>query len=259
MYKIGLMIGMFAVLIFGQDLEELFTRDSIDGCIVVSSLDGSKEFVYNASRCSTQYLPASTFKIPNTLIGLASGVVDSLNEEFQWDGQDKGWSEWNKNQTLETALPLSCIWVYQEIAQRVGNEKYLRWLDTLDYGNKQTGDVDTTFWLNGDIKISAYEQIDFLRRFYNREIPVGDSVCQQVLDLMIVDSTDNYTIRAKTGWALRITPQHGWYVGIVEAGENVWLFATNIAINNSSDKSYRQSISMDALRLLEIIPTEEQN
>ncbi len=70
-----------------------------------------------------RFLPASTFKIPNTLIALEEGVIQNEKDIIEWDGEDKGWSQWNKDQSLETAFPLSCIWFYQELASRVGDKK----------------------------------------------------------------------------------------------------------------------------------------
>ena len=47
--------------------------------------------------------PASTFKIPNTLIALNEGTVNA-NSIILWDKTDKGMEPWNKNQTLESAF-----------------------------------------------------------------------------------------------------------------------------------------------------------
>lgn len=45
---------------------------------------------------------------------------------------------------------------------------------------------------------------------------------------MIYEESKEYTIRAKTGWALRVEDQIGWFVGYVEKGNDVYFFATNI-------------------------------
>jgi len=70
---------------------------------------------------------------------------------------------------------------------------------------------------------------------------------------MIVEQTPDYTIRAKTGWAQRVTPQVGWFVGYVESGHKVWFFATNIKIVKPEDSRFRQEITIEALRLKGII------
>ncbi|MCI5139195.1 MAG: class D beta-lactamase, partial [Candidatus Electrothrix sp. AR1] len=169
----------------------------------------------------------------------------------------KGWSSWNRDQSLETAFPISCVWFYQELAKRVGNSKYLSHLDTLDYGNMRTGPDVTTFWLEGDLKISAREQIDFLKKLYKNQLPYEGKYLETLKRIMVVDKTPQYVIRAKTGWAMRIKHQIGWYVGYVETSGQVWFFATNIDIESKIDATYRKEITMEALTLEGIIPYNE--
>jgi beta-lactamase class D len=220
---------------------------------VLESLDGNTRYLHNLERAEERFLPASTFKIPNTLIALAEGAIQDEKDVIAWDGSDKGWKAWNKDQTLETAFPLSCVWFYQELAQRVGDDAYLRHLRDIRYGNQQTGDDVTTFWLEGDLRISPLEQIEFLKRLYTEDLPYSKHHIDGLKRLMIVEKAPRYTIRAKTGWTLRVTPQVGWYVGYVEADEGVWFFATNLEIARKGDEQFRQELSMAALMVKGII------
>ena len=56
----------------GEDLEiaNLFKEKNLFGTIVISSRDGRKTYTHNDERARTRFVPASTFKIPNTLIAL---------------------------------------------------------------------------------------------------------------------------------------------------------------------------------------------
>lgn len=245
-------------IIFAKDkdpieLPELFEKRGIEGTIIISSLDGKIEYIQNKSRSPKRYLPASKFKIPNTLIALEEGAIINEKEIIKWDGKDKGWEPWNKDQTLETAFPSSCVWFYQELAKRVENDKYLSHLNKLHYGNEKTGPDVTTFWLKGELKISAREQIEFLKKLYKEEIPYKAKHTKILKKLMIAEETPEYILRAKTGRAMRIKAQHGWYVGYVETKEQVWFFATNIEIKKKSDAVYRKEITMEALKLKGII------
>lgn len=236
-----------------HDLAKLFSERNLNGTMIISSLDGGTEYVFNEERVNRRILPASTFKIPNTLIALDEGAIANQKEIIAWDGEDKGWSPWNKDQSLETAFPLSCVWFYQELAKRVGNKTYLSHLDKLNYGNKLTGPEITTFWLDGDLKISAREQITFLRKLHREELPYPKKHIQLLKRIMIVDKTSQYIIRAKTGWAMRIANQHGWYVGYVETQQQVWFFTTNFDIKKKSDAAYRKEITIEALKTKGII------
>ena len=238
-----------------SQLAQIFHNNHINGTIVISSLEGDIEYIHNDSRAEKRFLPASTFKIPNTLIALSEKAVINKSEIIKWDGKDKGWSPWNQDHSLETAFPVSCIWFYQELAKRVGKDSYTSYLTTLNYGNKQTGDDISNFWLEGDLKISAKEQVSFLKKLYKDELPFQQSDIDALKELMLVKKTADYELRAKSGWANRIKNQHGWYVGYVKNAHDVWFFATNINITNKSDARYRQKLTSQALAIKGIIPS----
>lgn len=249
-----LLIIMAGTTLWANDiLTSLFTEKGVSGTMIIASLDGSKEYVHNKKRSEKRLLPASTFKIPNSLIALDAGVIKSVNDTIKWDGKDKGLDQWNRDHTMETAFSSSCVWFYQELAKRVGLKKYTEYLSILDYGNKAPGPDVETFWLEGDVAISAREQIDFLRAFYNEKLPFSNEHLQAVKDIMLVEYADMYSLYAKTGWAARIEKQHGWYVGFLEVGETVWLFAMNLDISKPTDKRYRQEITTEAIRNLKLI------
>ncbi len=236
-----------------NQIESLFTQDRIEGTIIISSLDGAKEFIHNRKRSDKRFLPASTFKILNSLIALDENAIENESEIIKWDGKDKGWSPWNKDQTLATALPDSCVWFYQELAKRIGNKTYLSHLNIINYGNENTGPALTTFWLDGDLAISSREQVEFLKSLYKKELPFSKEHMSLVENLLIVEKNTDFTIRAKTGWAMRINNQHGWYVGYVEKKDETWFFATNIDIKSKSDARFRKEITYQALKIKEII------
>lgn len=230
------------------DLAKLFKDRGVEGTIIISSLDGKINYVHNSRRSETRFIPASTFKIPNTLIALEEGAVKNEKEVIKWDGKDKGFDAWNRDQTIETAFPVSCVWFYQELAQRVGNQKYLAHLRKLGYGNEKTGPDVTSFWLEGDLKISAKEQISFLKKLYAESLPYSKGTVKLLKKIMIVEETPQCTIRAKTGWAMRTDPQQGWYVGYVETKGHIWFFATNLEIRKKGDDTFRKEITMAALK-----------
>ena len=236
-----------------DDLAKLFAEKGVEGTIIISRLDGKLEYVYNPLRSGTRFLPASTFKIPNTLIALEEGVIKDEKEIIKWDGKDKGLDAWNRDQSLETAFPLSCVWFYQELAKRIGNERYSTHLRKMSYGNEKAGPEVTTFWLAGDVKISPKEQIEFLKRLYAESLPYRKDHIAIVKKLMIVEENPRFTIRAKTGWTMRVDPQQGWYVGYVETKGQVWFFATNLEIRKKGDERFRQEITMEALKVKGIL------
>jgi beta-lactamase class D len=234
-------------------ISELYEKYGVEGTLIIASLDGEIEFVHNNDRAGKRYLPASTFKIPNTLISLEEGVIKDDKEIIKWDGLDKGYKPWNQDHTLATAFSFSCVWCYQEFALKVGNEKYLNYLNKINYGNKSTGKEVTTFWLEGDLAISAREQIGFLRMLYNEELPFSRRNIHLLKQIMLFEKNSEHSIWAKTGWATSPKQQHGWFVGYLERNDNVWLFANNIDINSRDELDLRKQLVLESMKIKKLI------
>src|SRR5690606_19074699 len=150
------------------DLAPLF--GDVQGTFVLLDLQTGERVVHDAERARTGFIPASTFKIPNTLIALETGVASGAEFFLAWDSvaapREDWWPDaWARDNTLRTALPASVVWFYQELARRIGAERMHEYLERFGYGNRDiSGGIDQ-FWLTGGLRISAEEQVDFLRRF----------------------------------------------------------------------------------------------
>ena len=238
-----------------QDIDavaDIFLSEGIIATLIVASLDGHTVHTYNDGRSLERFSPASTFKIPNTLIALNVALVTSKNSQFVWDGTDRGLDRWNKDQTLESAFQVSCVWCYQEIARKVGADQYAEALAMLEYGNQSVGNEIDAFWLNGELRISAFEQVEFLRKIYNYEVPFSREHVDLLKEIMLTEQTSSYAIYAKTGWAAT-TPQVGWYVGFVLKSDETWLFAMNMQVDRREQVALRKELTIRSLRALGII------
>ncbi len=236
-----------------KDIANLFEQQGLVGTMVIAALDGKHTFIYNESRANQNLAIASTFKIMNTLISLEEKVISDKDDVFEWDGHIYNLPDWNHDQTLESAFKVSCVWCYQELARRVGKEKYQYYLNNTGYGHLQEPFELTTFWLDGSLKISALEQVAFLKKVYSQSLPFSLSSYETLKKIMMVEQTSIYTIYAKTGWASRVKPQVGWYVGYVETPKNIWFFATNIDTRSEKDLPLRIQLTRQALQAKGII------
>ena len=230
-------------------LTKIFDKYNIKGTFVLKNISNNELKVYNIKRSDSSYLPASTFKILNSMIALQTSAVKSINDVIKWDGTDRGWKLWNKDQTMKTAMPISCVWFYQELARRIGKKQMQTWVDKVNYGNKNIGKKVDNFWLEGDLRISAKEQILLIEKLINNKLPFDKKIQETVKELMVTDSTDKYTIHSKTGW----TNQIGWNVGYVKTKNNKWIFAMNMDIIKEEDAKYRKKITYEILKLEKII------
>ena len=233
-----------------NDWESIFAKHHIRGTFVLKDLTDNKVKMYSSARSDSAYLPASTFKILNSLIALQTSVINTIHDTIQWDGIDKGWEPWNKDQNMETAMPISCVWFYQELARRIGRERMQNWLEKVEYGNTKLGKEIDTFWLEGDLRISAIEQIEFLERLINSTLPFDPKIQEIVKRIMITDSTNEYIIHSKTGWTSNI----GWDVGYIETKNRRLVFAMNMDIFQKQNAKYRKQITYEILQTEQIIP-----
>ncbi|HUI30667.1 MAG TPA: class D beta-lactamase [Candidatus Acidoferrales bacterium] len=205
-----------------------------DGTFVLCDKNKGEYFRYNSKRCAQRFLPASTYKIPNALIGLETGVIPDSNYVIKWDGNPEPIKEWERDHDLKSAIQFSVVWYFQELARRVGREREQRWLDTLDYGNKIIGDSVDRFWLDNSLRISADEQVEFLKKLYGETLPFSKRSMKIVKDIMSSEQIGKATIKFKTGTGHfedptdRATHFIGWLVGYVEREGEVYVFAFNV-------------------------------
>jgi beta-lactamase class D len=228
----------------------------IEGTFVLLDGKSGKALCHNPERASTAFLPASTFKIPNSLIALEAGVATSPDFSLAWDSKatprQPWWPPiWAQDHTLRTALPNSVVWYYKELARRIGAERMQSYVDRFEYGNRNiSGGIDQ-FWLSGGLRISAEQQVQFLRRFYFGELPVSERTTRLVKDMLVMEETPFYRLSGKTGWAGfgdASAPSVGWLVGYLERNGQVHFFAINIDIRKNEDAAARLSITKAVLR-----------
>ena len=231
-----------------QVIAELFAQRDIKGAIVISSLRSGQTFIHNDPRANHRFAAASTFKILNTLISLEEKAISGKDDVFKWDGHTYTISDWNRDQTLESAFKVSCVWCFQELARKVGAEKYRNYLRKSAYGELHEPFVETTFWLDGSLEISAIEQVEFLKKIYQCSLPFSTPSYETLRQIMLVEQTPAFTIRAKTGLAGKSKPQVGWYVGYVETTKDVWFFAANLEIRDEKDLPLRLKLTREALQ-----------
>ncbi len=240
------------------NLEQHFKDLGVEGSIAIYDAKQDRLYQHNAPRNAKAILPASTFKILNSLIALETKTIPNELAILTWDGIPKQLPEWNRDLNMREAFKLSAVWFYQVLARKVGFESMQKYVTQASYGNQKIGTKEQidSFWLNGELRIAPLQQIQFLRRLYAKELPFSDRSISIVKDIMIVEQTPDYTIRAKTGlvsFGDNKIKQIGWYVGYLERGKNAYFFATNIDIRNPKDVANRKELTRRCLKTLSLL------
>ncbi len=220
------------------------------GAFVLYDLSGQRIVRYNPERCAERFLPASTFKIMNSLIGLETGVIPDEAYVIKWDGTQYDIPAWNQDHTLKTAIRNSVVWYYQELARRVGQERMQHYVDAAGYGNQDISGRIDTFWLEGGLRISAEEQVRFLKRLYENDLPFSQRSMDIVKDILVLEKTGSYQLSGKTGSVQRVAPHVGWFVGYLEGGGKVYIFAANV---ENGDGNQAQEITRSILQGLGLL------
>jgi len=249
LYAVFLLLLPSSLLANDDDINALYLAEGVEGTLLIESLSGTVQYTNDSAKVAQAYIPASTFKIPNTLIALEEGVIGDQFEIIKWDGVERQYAPWNSDQTLATAFARSCVWCYQRFAKQIGDAHYQQYLDAFDYGNKKTGQDVETFWLDGELRVSPSDQTHFLRKVYMEQLPVKARNIKILKEIMLVEETPTYRLRAKTGWK----GQNGWYVGYIEAGDEVWFFAHHMMVTGQADLPLRRKLVIEALKLKGII------
>jgi beta-lactamase class D len=233
-----------------DDLAKHFVDAGTAGTFVGYKTDDYLVIASDKDRSGEAKLPASTYKIPNSLIALETGVVGDPDKDiFKWDGVVRDIEAWNKDHTLRSAIAASVVPVYQEIARRIGVERMQKYVDLFEYGNRDIGGGIDQFWLTGNLRIDPVEQVDFVDRLRRGTLPVSKRSQDWVRDILPVTKVGDSIIRAKSGLlgAEIGKPSLGWMVGWAEKGSTNTVFALNLDVREPRHIADRMKLTQQCL------------
>ncbi len=211
---------------------------------------------HNPARAAERFAPCSTFKIPHTAILLESGVAPDSTFTLAYDPASKQPNNWARDFDLRGAFKASAVWYYLEMALRLGMPAERDFVSRFQYGNADTSGglatSDGPFWLDGSLRISADEQVEFLRRLYEGRLGLSDRTVRLTKDIMLVEETPSWRLGAKTG-ACQPSGEEtsNWYVGFVEKKDAVYYFALQMGAKDYG-RAYSERIPISRAILTEL-------
>lgn len=234
-------------------LEKLFTDAEVQGTFVLYDVTEDKFIGFDRLRAETRFIPASTFKIPHTLIGLAESAVENVDEVLPYGGKAQPFSSWEKDMSLRDAMPISNVPVYQGLARQITRDRMADNVALIGYGNRDIGTVVDNFWLTGPLTISAVEQAIFLAALAQNKLPYAGEIQDQVREIALLEKGKNWSLHGKTGWTDTPDPALGWWVGWVVKEEKIYSFALNIDMLDASDAKKRIQLGRESLAALGVL------
>jgi beta-lactamase class D len=206
-----------------------FEAEGARGTVVVLDAQTGRRHYLDPPRAAERFLPASTFKVYNSLVALDTGAAPDVDSVFAWDGVERSVEAWNRDHSLRTGIAASAVWLYQELARRIGEDGYRAAFAREPYGNGDTGGGLDRFWLDGALRVSAEEQVAFLDRLRRGVLAFRPEHQAAVREILLLEEGDGYRLYGKTGWALPGEPgEIGWLVGWIERGDGARVYALNL-------------------------------
>nr|WP_231869627.1 OXA-213 family carbapenem-hydrolyzing class D beta-lactamase OXA-1003 [Acinetobacter oleivorans]QWA20203.1 OXA-213 family carbapenem-hydrolyzing class D beta-lactamase OXA-1003 [Acinetobacter oleivorans] len=236
-----------------EEIKSLFDQAYTTGVLVIKR--GQTEEIYgnDLKRASTEYVPASTFKMLNALIGLEHHKA-TTTEVFKWDGQKRLFPDWEKDMTLGDAMKASAIPVYQELARRIGLDLMAKEVKRIGFGNADIGSKVDNFWLVGPLKITPEQETQFAYELANKTLPFSKNVQEQVQSMMFIEEKNGRKIYAKSGWGWDVEPQVGWLTGwVVQPQGEIVAFSLNLEMKKGIPSSIRKEIAYKGLEQLGVL------
>lgn len=216
---------------FGNLLKEA----GFKGSILILNEDNNAFYSNDFHWSKKSALPASTFKLPNTLVLLQSGAASSLKETIPYYGEKRAFGFWEEEMSFGEAFRRSCFPCYSQITKKLSASKMRHYLGLLNYPGMVFDSTDYfNFWVQGDSKINQFQQIDFLKQLADEKLKV-DVKNQTLLKSAMLDTGGRYPIYGKTGWTRKNGKEIGWYVGWVKHLGNRYYVATRIEAEGDFD------------------------
>lgn len=227
---------------FNPEFKTHFDAYQVKGCFLLYDFQKNSTLIYNKERGSQAFLPASTFKMVNTLIGLETQIIPDRNFVIPWDSVSRQVPVWNKDHQLISAFQNSVVPWYQELARRIGVNQMNYWVSKSSFGEMDiTNENLDLFWLTGKSSITPYQQLDFQKRLILNQLPFQKENIEILKEIMVMDETSEYILRGKTGWAVMNNKNIGWLVGYLEKGNKKYAYVLNVESENEDSSWFQKS------------------
>jgi beta-lactamase class D len=113
-----------------------------------------------------------------------------------------------------------------ELGRRIGPERLQAYVDAFDYGNRRASG-DYPYWIEGDLRISPYEQLAFLRKVQSDALPIAPSAHATLRRVMLNERRGDRALYAKTGLSADPNAGAAWRVGFIEDPRRTVIFSVS--------------------------------
>ncbi|MCA0023706.1 MULTISPECIES: class D beta-lactamase [unclassified Mesorhizobium] len=215
-------------------------------CTLIADAQSGKT-LYQNGVCDQRFSPASTFKVPLSLIGYDAGILSDEHTP-SWDYKPEFKAVKRDHKTVDPTIweRDSVLWYSREITRRLGPESFAGYVSKFGYGNADvSGDPGkndglTHSWVNSSLKITPVEQVDFLRKLLAGKMPVSAKAHDMTKAILPSFKAGDWTVQGKTG-STRVGEggkdrrSLGWFVGWAQKNGRQIVFARLVVDTKRSD------------------------
>jgi beta-lactamase class D len=220
-----------------EEWNKFFDAEGVkNGAFILRDNNHESVFYNNKDRCTERIMPASTFKIFLSLVAIETGIAPDDQMIIKWNGTPSGKPEWDKDLNLREAFKVSSEPYFKELARRIGTASMKHYLDTVHYGNANVNGAIENLWTDDTLKITADEQLGFVKRLYFNELPFTERAQRIVRSMMLHEDAAGYKLYYKTGWGSLPDKNILWIVGFAE--KIVKVNEPKESMNKSGERAY---------------------
>lgn len=182
------------------------------------------------------------------MFGLENEIITPDDSFALWDNTEYPFEEWNKDQTLQSAMQYSVNWYFQGIDDRLGSDTIHKYIHRIKYGNENINTDLTSYWLESSLKISPIEQVELLTSLYKNDWNFSPENVDTVKNSIHIASSEYGEFYGKTGTGrINGADINGWFVGYIESAGRTYFLATNIGADADATGSRATEITMSIL------------
>lgn len=199
---------------------------------------GTFDKVVGEEVCREAFPACSTFKVPLAVIAFDAKALPDETTVLKWDKKKRERDAENRDHDARGWMRDSIVWFSQRITTTLGKKKLQKYLDAFGYGNRDLSSPQglTQAWLvrpnaPKGLKITAYEQIEFLKKLWRDALPASPRAMRLARDLTLLETSPNgFVLHGKTGSNFYDDARKlhfGWFVAHVQKGDQEYIAVTN--------------------------------
>jgi len=220
----------------------------LKGCFLLYNMKtGAFDKVIGEEVCKERFPACSTFKVPLAVMAFDSGVLKDENVVYKWDGKSGMRPEEKRDQNAKTWMRDSVVWFSQRLTPQLGAKRVQKYLDGFEYGNRDMSAGLTQAWLvspskNAGLKISAYEQVEFMKKLWTDSLPVSKRAMKLTREITYLEtSPKGFVLNGKTGSGFYDSDRKlnfGWFIAHLQKGDQEYIAVANLSDLKPSEEGY---------------------